>query len=198
MKTGEKILALFFFIIIGLTGLALIGLGSWLLLSPIQAAGQADAPKVLTPTLAPSDELPILIITATSEPSQTPVPTDIPAATIAPEATNAPATTAAPVSTSTQSAPSTWQACPGAGLSQLHVGNKAMVSLDPPLANNVRAEPDKNAKYLFAIQPGEVVDITNGPGCSNNWVWWAIKTQDGRTGWTAEGDGTDYWLVPVK
>jgi hypothetical protein len=191
MKPGEKILALFFFIVIGLAGLALIGLGSWLLLSPIQSTGQSDAPIFLTPTLAPSEDQPI-IITATLEPSQTPAPTVIPAAT------SVSAATALPTPTITQAAPLTWQACPGAPPSELHVGNRAMVSLNPPLPNNVRAQPDITSKFLFAIQPGEVVEIIDGPGCSNNWVWWQVKTQDGRTGWTAEGDETDYWLVPAK
>ncbi len=191
MKPGEKILALFFFIMIGLTGLALIGLGSWLLLSPIQSAAQAETPIFLTPTPATAEDIPI-IITATLAPSQTTQPTDVPAPS------NAPTATLFLTPTPTQGAPLTWQACPGAHPSELHVGDKAMVSLNPPLANNVRAQPETTSKFLFAIQPGEVVDILEGPGCSNNWVWWQIKTQDGRTGWTAEGDGTEYWLVPAK
>ncbi len=189
MKTGEKILALFFFIMIGLVGLALIVLGSWILLSPMQSARQMEPPVVLTPTLALSEEAPV-IITATLEPSQTTAPPDSPAAT------NLPAATVLPTATATQKPPLTWAACPGTYLSQLHVGDKAMVSLNPPLPNNVRAQPDTTAKFLFAIQPGQVVEINDGPGCSNNWVWWQIMTQDGRSGWTAEGDGTDYWLVP--
>ena len=191
MKSGEGILTLFFFILIGLVGLALIGLGSWILLEPVQSAGKVDAPVILTVTPANTEEV-MIIITATSEPSLTPMPTNVPAAT------NSPLPTTAPTLSPTPKAPSTWSACPGTFLSQLHVGDNAMVSKDPPLANNVRAQADKTSKFLFAIQPGEVVQITSGPGCSNNWVWWQIKTQDGRSGWTAEGDGTDYWLVPVK
>ena len=191
MKSGEGILTLFFFILIGLVGLALIGLGSWILLEPVQSAGQVDAPVILTVTPANTEEV-MIIITATSESSLTPMPTNVPAAT------NSPVPTTAPTLSLTPKAPSTWSACPGTFLSQLHVGDNAMVSKDPPLPNNVRAQADKTSKFLFAIQPGEVVQITSGPGCSNNWVWWQIKTQDGRSGWTAEGDGTDYWLVPVK
>lgn len=191
MKSGEGILTLFFFILIGLVGLALIGLGSWILLEPIQAASQADVPVFFTVTPANTQDIPV-IITATSESSATPQPTDAPAAT------NIPAPTAAPTSSLTPAAALTWNACPGAFLSQLHVGDNAMVSKNPPLPNNVRAQADKTAKFLFAIQPGEVVQITGGPGCSNNWVWWQIKTQDGRSGWTSEGDGSDYWLVPEK
>ncbi len=191
MKTGENLLALFFFILMGLVGMALIAMGSWILLAPAaQSARPADTPVFLTPTLASSEELPI-IITATLEPSQTPAPTDI-----APAATHT--LFVPPTATSTKSSPLTWAACQGAYLSQLHVGDKAMVSLDPPLPNNVRAEPETTAKFLYVIQPGDVVEITGGPGCSNNWVWWQILTQDGRTGWTAEGDGTEYWLVPAK
>ncbi len=191
MKLGERILALIFFLVIGLTGLALIGLGSWILIAPVQSAGPVDTLVFLTPTLAPSGEVPV-IITATLEPSPTTAPTD------APVPTSAAAPAALPTATATQSALATWSPCPGVYPSQLHVGDKAMVSLEPPLPNNVRAQPDTTAKFLFAIQPGEVVKINDGPGCSNNWVWWQITTSDGRTGWTAEGDGTDYWLQPVK
>jgi Tol biopolymer transport system component len=43
------------------------------------------------------------------------------------------------------------------------------------------------------------MDILAGPTCQNGWVWWEIRSlTTGLTGWTAEGDGQNYWLLPVS
>jgi hypothetical protein len=81
--------------------------------------------------------------------------------------------------------------------SRMVVGDKAYVSLQPPNPNNIRSEPNPTAKLLGTIAPGEVVTIVEGPGCSNNWHWWKVKsTTQNLEGWTAEGDEKDYWLIP--
>ena len=92
-----------------------------------------------------------------------------------------------------------WGSCHAVYTSRLKVGDKAYVSYDPPLANNVREEPHKDSKLLGKIKPGEEVTIIKGPSCSNGWIWWKITAKkDGLTGWTAEGDADGYWLVPMK
>jgi serine/threonine protein kinase len=91
-----------------------------------------------------------------------------------------------------------WQACPDIYLSRLHVGDSAYVSYDPPLANIVRNNPRKSASEVGRINPGEEVDILDGPQCANNMVWWLVRSKKtGLTGWTSEGDMENYWLVPL-
>ncbi len=92
-----------------------------------------------------------------------------------------------------------WEACSGADyLSRVHVGDTVKVSENPPLANRVRSKADLNGSVLGYIQPGEEALVLDGPGCSNNWVWWRVQAKDTNlTGWTAEGDQSGYWLVPA-
>lgn len=74
---------------------------------------------------------------------------------------------------------------------------KASVSTDPPLPNRVRTSAGLNSTYLGLIEPGEEVDILDGPICSDNMVWWKVDNRKGLIGWTSEGDLNSYWLVPV-
>jgi len=175
---------------LGLLGLALIGVGSWMLLSPgFQGfSGAQTAQPILTeistPTLMESPTF-----SFTSEP---PSGTQILPGSKTPEATPTEIIIQSPTLT-----PTAWQACPNAFLSHLRVGMKGKLSEEPPLPNRVRESANTSAKIVGMIQPGEIVEIIDGPGCSNNWVWWKIRKTDGLTGWTAEGDGQDFWLLPV-
>lgn len=94
----------------------------------------------------------------------------------------------------------TWQPCEGAPSSQLHVGDRAMVGLEPPIPNRVRDKPSMDTgKVLGQIQPGEEIEILEGAECSNQMVWWKVKSlEKDLTGWTAEGDKEGYWLVPAE
>ena len=90
-----------------------------------------------------------------------------------------------------------WAPCPGAPSTQLFPGMYAYVSTDPPYANNVRSGPGKINDLVGQIQPGESMEILDGPSCGNGWVWWYVEELDtGLTGWTAEGDFSNYWLIP--
>ena len=85
------------------------------------------------------------------------------------------------------------------GWTQLKIGAYAKVAgseSDPP--NRVRAEPGKTNNVIAQIYPGAIVKVTEGPVCVDNLVFWKVENTsipDG-TGWTAEGDGTEYWLEP--
>jgi len=184
-----------FFILTGLVGLGLVGFGIWMLTLPGQlaAASQSTATALVTRSL---DEPAAIIITATLDGANTPQPGHQNGGNGT--AGTLPAATAAAVITPPPGGSGAWDACPGSYQSFLRVGQKAMVSLNPPLPNNVRAAASKSAKFLFAIQPGDEVDIIDGPGCENSWVWWKVQAKDGQSGWTAEGDGTEYWIVPVN
>jgi hypothetical protein len=143
---------------------------------------------------------------STSPPAPTSTLTPTVSETIAPLSTPTqintptPTTTRTPTFTSTVPLPTgPWEACPGSYLSRLHVGDLASVSLDPPLPNRVRSEAGTGGRILGQIQPGEEVQILEGPGCENGWVWWKVRSLKTRLeGWTAEGDNQDYWLAPVE
>ncbi|RPI34708.1 MAG: FHA domain-containing protein [Chloroflexota bacterium] len=107
-----------------------------------------------------------------------------------------PTATATPTVTPTPT-PVPYIACPGIYQSRLHVGDMAFVSEDPPLANRVREDHDVDAQILGFIQPGEKVEILEGPECGD-WIWWKIRSlETGMVGWTSEGDNKGYWLVPL-
>jgi hypothetical protein len=92
-----------------------------------------------------------------------------------------------------------YSACPNAYPSVLHLGDVAMVSTDPPKENNLRDKPSTESPITGTIEPGEKVNIIGGPECMNVYVWWKVTSQSStRTGWTAEGDWNDYWLVKVQ
>ena len=87
-----------------------------------------------------------------------------------------------------------WEACPGVYLSRLRVGDRAVVSFDPPLANNVREGAGKQYPVIGKIRPGEELTILDGPMCAAGWIWWYVEADTGLAGWTSEGDGDKYWL----
>jgi eukaryotic-like serine/threonine-protein kinase len=140
----------------------------------------------LTPSVAPTasgqgahgpgSPTPADVITPTRPPTLTPAPTNIPTPTVL----------------------GTWQPCPATYPSQLHVGMRATVSFQPPKSNRVRRQPNDRAAIIGNIDPGEQMDILDGPSCQGGYVWWKIRSlSSGLTGWTAEGDGNDYWLLPA-
>lgn len=112
---------------------------------------------------------------------------------------NAPPPTSTPTITPTPNPNLIWALCDEAFPTRLRVGMYARVNQDPPIPNRVRVEPDTESLILGYIQPGERVEILSGPVCQSGWVWWNVISADtGLTGWTSEGDGNDYWLVPVE
>lgn len=129
--------------------------------------------------------------------SFTPLPPILPSLTF----TRIPTLT--PVSSSTPTPAlnphATWYPCQGVYASRLHVGDHAYVSYDPPLPNRVRAQPNVDSPLIGSLAVGEKMEILQGPICAGGWVWWQIKSlEQNLTGWTAEGDASSYWLVPLQ
>ena len=157
----------------------------------------------LTQLVSPGETLPATIepsasVTLSPSPTLTTSPTQEPGLTLLPIITVAPSWTPIPSPSFTSAVNPTWVPCPGTYASRLHVNDQAFVSYDPPLANRVRTQPNSVSPVVGFIQPGEKVLIIGGPICSNEWIWWQIRSiQSGMTGWTAEGDKTGYWLVPM-
>jgi hypothetical protein len=93
-----------------------------------------------------------------------------------------------------------WEPCLGLHVSQLHIGDHAVVNVESNLPNRVRSAPDREfGDHIGSIAPGETMWIIDGPECANGWVWWKIKAEDkDLEGWTPEGDNFEYWLTPIQ
>lgn len=154
------------------------------------------APTIPPPTLEPPPTQLVATLPATSPP--TPPPVSLPSATFTLPPTLTPWPSATP--TPTPNLQATWVPCPGTYPSRLYVGNQAMVSSDPPLPNRVRSEPNTTTNNIIGmLQVGEKMEILEGPVCSQGWIWWRVRSlSTGLTGWTAEGDASGYWLVPLN
>jgi hypothetical protein len=87
--------------------------------------------------------------------------------------------------------------CTGFLPSRLTVGGQARVTPGEP--NRVRREPTISSPVVGQI-PGEgIFTVLEGPVCDppNAIAWWRVDYQ-GMTGWTAEGQGSDYWTEPLN
>ncbi len=134
--------------------------------------------------------------TASRTSTSTVPPTPSPSFTITISLT--PSSTPLPSATPTPLVKPTWYPCANTYPSRLHVGDRAKVSEDPPYPNRVRAQPNTTSDILGLLEVGEMMEIIGGPVCSQGWIWWEVRSlAKSLTGWTAEGDGKDYWLVPV-
>lgn len=90
------------------------------------------------------------------------------------------------------------EVCQGSYPTQFRLGDFAEVNPSPPIPNRVRVEPNLHAKILGEIGPYTRMQLIEGPVCTDGWVWWKIKVENSDlTGWTAEGDGENYWLIPI-
>ncbi len=81
--------------------------------------------------------------------------------------------------------------------SRLHVGDKAMVTYGGG-PNGIRYGTDVHYDTVLTYaQEGQILEITGGPYCSYGWIVWKVLTADGIIGFTPEGDGNNYWLIPI-
>jgi hypothetical protein len=150
--------------------------------------------QVLSPTEAPSATPPIVEVTqiVTEIIPPTPVPeTPKPTKTATPEPATITPTwdpLSAPI----------YYPIKDCIASRLHVGDKAMVSYVGG-ANGIRYGQDISQDTIIAYaQPGAILEIVTGPYCSRGWIVWFVRMADGTVGFTPEGDGNEYWLLPVR
>jgi hypothetical protein len=81
--------------------------------------------------------------------------------------------------------------------SPLQSGIYAYISLTPPLPNRIRSGAGKANSYLGQIEPDGGVRVLEGPLCADGFSWWLVEfTQGGLRGWTAEGKGSEQWVMP--
>ncbi len=84
--------------------------------------------------------------------------------------------------------------CPDTPPTRLWKGARGIVA--PQFGANVlRVQPDVKAASITTLPAGSAFTITDGPVCAGGYVWWQVSYQQA-TGWTAEGQGDQYWLVP--
>lgn len=138
--------------------------------------------------------------------------TQTPTASVTPAPTSTPTPSATPTQTATYTAiptstpgntPVPQQAtkvvqCPGAPQSRLVLNRMAQVSLDPPVANRIRSLPGLAGRQVGLAEAGDIVVVDGGPQCADGYTWWHVLSFDGLQGWTAEGDETGYWLLPIQ
>lgn len=81
---------------------------------------------------------------------------------------------------------------------QLLPGVWAQVAPGDP--NRVRSGPSKSAEVIGQLYPGIASLVVEGPICADGLVYWRVEnsTIPGGSGWTAEGDGKEYWLEPYE
>jgi len=87
--------------------------------------------------------------------------------------------------------------CPGSPPSRLQVGQQAFVE-SGGVANRLRDMPGVNQGLVVdQMRPGESFIIINGPECDPDQFlrWWKVN-YNGTLGWTAEGEGEEYYLRP--
>ncbi|TFH41704.1 MAG: hypothetical protein E4H01_14530, partial [Lysobacterales bacterium] len=87
------------------------------------------------------------------------------------------------------------------GWSRLTAGGQARITgiLGSP-ANRVRSAPLVGDNKIGDLLPGSTVSVYEGPVCADGLVFWQVANESipGGYGWTAEGDGTEYWLEPYQ
>jgi hypothetical protein len=74
------------------------------------------------------------------------------------------------------------------------------VSEESTTPNRVRSGPGTGDGIVALLDPGTVVWVLEGPICADGLVFWKVEdiSIPGGVGWTAEGDGSDYWLEPYE
>jgi hypothetical protein len=68
----------------------------------------------------------------------------------------------------------------------------------PGLPNNLRAEPASTSPQLGQIPGGGVFTVLDGPRCGDQGILYWRVDYNGVQGWTGEGQGSTYWVEPIR
>jgi hypothetical protein len=166
----------------GLAGLV-TGLSLLLVLSACNSP--APAQTQATPVVLIVTQVVTQVSTATSAPTATTGPTSTPEPSLTPKATFDPYNVPA------------YYPLKDCVASRLHVGDTAIVG-PGGTTNGIRYGEDLSVDTVFdhAAQ-GTKLDIVAGPYCSGGWIVWQIRMPSGTVGYTPEGNGNEYWLLPT-
>ena len=94
----------------------------------------------------------------------------------------------------TPPAPSPIPECNPALPPRVRMGIQARVL--PGAPNNLRDRAGLTGSVIGVIPGGTILPITGGPFCESGVLWWIVN-YNGVQGWTAEGQGTTYFLEPL-
>jgi LysM repeat protein len=67
----------------------------------------------------------------------------------------------------------------------------------PGSSNALRSQPGtgSNSAVIGEILGGNLINVLAGPTCADGYYWWQVN-YNGSIGWTAEGQGSTYWIEP--
>lgn len=77
---------------------------------------------------------------------------------------------------------------------RLTIGGRGHVKPDG-FPNNMRAQPGESGQLIGEIPAGGEFSVLEGPYCASGISFWRVD-HNGAQGWTAEGQGTDYFVNP--
>lgn len=113
-----------------------------------------------------------------------------------PPAENAVAASAAVSPSATPVVAANGVACPGALPTRLATGKQARVTVDGRGPSPLLDQP--GGKTLFNAPEGTLLDVTEGPRCTNASWFWIVKAPNGTTGWVRENDRRTYFIEPAN
>jgi hypothetical protein len=76
----------------------------------------------------------------------------------------------------------------------LIVGKSGQVTVGLP--NTIRSEPGFLSTTIGQIPGGDYFMVVGSPQCVDGLWWWQVQ-YGSMVGWTAEGQMSDYWLIPL-
>jgi hypothetical protein len=83
--------------------------------------------------------------------------------------------------------------CSGSPATRLSVNRQAAVIYNPSV--RMRSDPGLEAQILQEVGYGTTINITGGPACVSDLLWWQVQI-DSTVGWIAEGQAGAYYLEP--
>lgn len=140
----------------------------------------------LSPTTTQPNMNEIIIPTSTPRPIDTPTPVIV----------QQPTATRASNFTPTPQVYSPLSRC---AASRLHLGNSAYVNFDTGRVG-MRSDPVATIgdTLVRKLEEGEILHIIDGPKCDLGWIFWKVRTVYSEMGWIPEGDGSEFWVVPIS
>lgn len=127
------------------------------------------------------------------EPEATPT-----ANVVTPTATLVPRPTFTPVAPATATLPAeAAEETPATALPSdtISVGGYVRVAADAGLS--FRQSPSTGGALIVILDPGATLEVIGGPQEADGYVWWQLRAEDGREGWSAVGLGEDVFLEPA-